>query len=222
MRCGHLVVLFSVVLGGCAIGASETDDPGNGSIHVDAGDASSIGDVLAPETPDEPLLEICDNGIDDDGDGRIDEGCPDAGPPDVGAPIDSGTTAYDGSLQDVAPPPPKPPPPPPCDVTVVVKVSSDCATITCPKSSPYPKGCDITMTGTDCEGCVASTPTKSSVFFEEGYRCGTGPRVSGTLSCSCKPGVGLNAYTCPIKGKSSKHWFYPTTPDGCPSKDTCG
>lgn len=135
-----------------------------------------------------PKKEACDGKLDENCDGTVDEGCPkpDAGPPDTGD----------------------------CTVTVKLDIDGDCVTATCPKSAPYPVGCDITFVGGTPCGCVASTPTSSTVFFKEGKVCDAG-HLSGTLTCACKPGVGLNATNCPIKDKTYK--YYPKSESGCPS-----
>jgi len=137
-----------------------------------------------------PKKEACDGKLDENCDGKVDEGCPpppkDAGPPDTGG----------------------------CTVAVKLDIDGDCVSAKCPSTAPYPIGCDISFIGGTPCGCVASTPTSSTVFFKEGKVCDAG-HLSGTLTCSCKPGVGLNATNCPIKDKTYK--YYPTSSSGCPS-----
>jgi hypothetical protein len=145
-----------------------------------------IGSVL-------PTPELCPNKLDDDCDGKIDDGCvtPDAGPP----PTDAS-------------------PPPGCTVEVKIDIDGDCVSAKCPASAPYPVGCDVAFIGDTPCGCVAGTPTSSSVFFKEGKSCGSG-HLTGTLLCSCKVGAGLNATNCKIKEKTYR--YYPTSSSGCPS-----
>jgi hypothetical protein len=137
-----------------------------------------------------PGKEACDGKLDENCDGKVDEGCPppkaDAGPPDTGT----------------------------CTVSMKLDIDGDCVSAKCPSSAPYPIGCDIEFIGGTPCGCVASTPTGPSVFFKEGKVCDAG-HLTGTLTCSCKPGTGLNATNCPIKGKTYK--YYPTSSSGCPA-----
>jgi hypothetical protein len=101
----------------------------------------------------------------------------------------------------------------PCTIVdVTVNIDGDCVTASCPAATPYPVGCNIMMQGNDSRGCVAGTPLNSTVYFQEGDKCGVG-HVSGTLQCATAPGSPLGPLNCAIN-KPTK--FYPPTSAGCP------
>jgi hypothetical protein len=147
----------------------------------------------------EPTSEICGNSLDDDCNGATDEDCC-AGTVEV---------CYDGIDDDCDGVPDDGCPPP---VDVAVDLDGDCVTATCPAAAPFPVGCDITMAGSDTRGCVASSASGSTVYFQEGDRCGVG-RVRGTLRCATVPGPGLDAANCRINKAIAS---YPADRSGCP------
>ena len=91
-----------------------------------------------------------------------------------------------------------------CLATVDINVAGDCVNVKCPDHAPYPYSCSVQFIGDTPHGCVASTPTSPQVFFKEGVVCDAG-YLTGTLTCSCKPGVGLDASNCSIN-KANKHY----------------
>ena len=128
-----------------------------------------------------PVEEVCDDGVDNDCDGQVDE--------------DSACGPADASDPD-ADPPPGPHPAP--TVTVELDLEGDCVTVSCPEAAPYPVGCDVRFHGGDSRGCVASEPDRSRVYFQEGNVCNAG-RLQGQLFCSSTPAaVGLTGDNCPI------------------------
>ena len=138
---------------GCAPGATQSCYPGYASEiglgrcargTQTCGGASEFGSWGPCEGAVTPVAEECGNGLDDDCNGAVDDGCP------------------------------PPPPPGPTIVDVTVSLDGDCLTASCPPEAPYPVGCSITMSGGDSRGCVASTPTGSVVYFQEGDACGAG------------------------------------------------
>ncbi len=143
--------------------------------------------------------EVC-NGFDDDCDGQVDEGvsnaCGGCGP--VPQEVCNGIDDDCDGVVDGIP--------------FELNLSGDCLYVQCPDYAPFPTACNIIMQGGDHRGCVASQPNLSVVYFQEGNQCGLGS-LGGTLTCSCSPGVGLNAQNCPIN-KQKK--YYPSTPSGCP------
>jgi hypothetical protein len=97
-------------------------------------------------------------------------------------------------------------------VDVDIEFDGDCVTVNCPAAAPYPVGCNVHFEGGDTRGCVASQPTGSSIYLQEGDKCGAG-HLSGTLHCSTMPGAPLGAANCPINKAET---FYPPNPGGCP------
>lgn len=82
--------------------------------HVDAHlDAmlAALGPVTPPPPPPPPPPpdEVCGNGIDDDGDGQIDEGCQPPPPPPSEVCGDGIDNDKDGQIDEGCPPPPPPP-----------------------------------------------------------------------------------------------------------------
>jgi hypothetical protein len=191
--------------------------------------------------------EVCDNGFDDDHNGKIDEGCvcfPGAtspcfagDPASIGVGVckagqqkcngvaESGTWGEceglvgpsvevcneidddcNGVIDDLSGGTP-------CMIIdVAVNIDGDCVTASCPATAPYPIGCAIMMDGGDPRGCVASTPTSSTVYFQEGDKCGAG-HVGGTLKCATVPGSGLTVQNCSINKSTT---YYPASSSGCP------
>ncbi|MAD60552.1 MAG: hypothetical protein CMH49_03420 [Myxococcales bacterium] len=94
-------------------------------------------------------------------------------------------------------------------------LDGDCLTVTCPAEAPYPISCNIDFQGGDPRGCVAYSPPGSSVYLQEGNRCGSG-KVVGTLTCSNQVGSGLNANNCPI---NKDEVTYPADSSGCAETD---
>jgi hypothetical protein len=148
--------------------------------------STCVGEVL-------PQAEICGNGIDDDCNGQVDEGCVEI----CGNGIDDDR---DGQIDEG------------CEQKIPVDIDGDCVTVACPPSIPYPVGCNVTFSGGDHRGCVAHQVGSSTVFFKEGDECGKG-WLRGTLTCSTTPGGGLNEANCAIN-KSSR--IYRTHPNQCP------
>jgi hypothetical protein len=225
---------------GCATGTAADEE----ALPTTVADAAieTEADVSLPESSVITASEICGNGIDDDGDGLIDEGCPcttgetapctPKGMCKPGKMTCEGTGEFarfgacvgasactDAGVPDTA----KPDTGSCAPVNVALEVPTDCSTIKCPASHPFLVGCLLKFDGDDCEGCVAHAPGTPSIYVQEGYRCGSSARVSGSyLKCSsCGPSVGtLNATNCPMFGKTNR--FYETAPTSCPTKNTCG
>jgi len=162
--------------------------------------SAEFGEWGACEGAVGPAAELCGNGADDDCNGAVDEGCC----------ASTEERCYDGVDDDCDGVPDDGCPPP---VDVGVDLDGDCLTASCPPEAPYPVGCDITMAGGDSRGCVASSPTRSTVYFQEGDRCGVG-RVTGTLRCASVPGPPLDATNCRVNKPSPT---YPADRSGCPA-----
>jgi hypothetical protein len=99
-----------------------------------------------------------------------------------------------------------------CLKTVSINIAGDCVAVQCPADAPYPYSCAVQFVGDTPHGCVASTPDSPAVFFKEGVVCDAG-YLTGTLTCSCKQGVGLDASNCSIN-KANKH--YKASSSECP------
>ena len=224
-------LLLAIFVLGCATGAE--DDATATVLPEDGGEPSAFDSATTTVPDDSSVLtasEICGNGIDDDDDGLIDEGCPcttgETQPCTPKGLCKPGKQTCEGSGEfarfgecvgasactDAGVPDTKKPDTGSCaPVNVALEVPTDCSTVKCPASHPYLVGCLLKFDGDDCEGCVAHKPGTPSIFVQEGYRCGSSARVSGSyLKCSsCGPSVGLLTETnCPMFGKSRK--FYET------------
>jgi hypothetical protein len=125
----------------------------------------------------EPVEEICDDGIDNNCNGLVDEGC---------------------------------------DINLEIVINGDCAWASCPPQAPYVVGCKLDFQGATPRGCVSYAPGSSLIFLKEGDYCDQG-KVVGTLSCSNRLGIALNATSCPINKTET---FYVTDPAQCPCKAT--
>jgi hypothetical protein len=244
--------LFSIValllgLGACAGGAVDGGADGDPDGDADAdSDTDSDGDADTDADGDSDLVPdgepACD-GMDDDGDDAIDEGCSCsagdtqlcwAGDPDlagVGA-CTFGTQTCESSFEfgewsgcEGAGAPAAEVcgnevdedcsgADEECEILVIdIDIDGDCVTASCPESHPYPIACDIVFDGGDDRGCVAYVPGSSEVYFQEGNVCSAG-HLSGTMTCSTEQGAGLDEQNCPIN-KDDR--FYETDPDDCPS-----
>ncbi len=151
-----------------------------------------------------PVAEICGDGVDNDCDAQVDEGCAggQAGGDDPGSPD--------------ADPDPGPDPHPGPTVTVELSLDGDCVTVSCPEAAPYPVGCDVQFHGGDSRGCVASKPDRSKVYFQEGNVCNAG-HLEGELYCSSEPlGTGLTEDNCPI---NKRRPIYVRDRNACPVDD---
>jgi hypothetical protein len=179
-----------------------TAAPADARPMADSGSSPPVG----------PGAEVCGNGLDDNGDGRIDESCPcstgatqpcypgDAARAGVGqcafgqqTCIGEAEFAHFGDCVGAVLPSAEV-----CDgrdndcdgivdngagcVSVPVDLDGDCLTVSCPPQAPYPVGCAIVMEGDDSRGCVASTPSSPDVYFQEGDECGLIPAFSGHVS----------------------------------------
>jgi hypothetical protein len=237
--------LIAIVVLGCATGAEDDGSIPTVGTSLDSGAAAEAAVSIDSASGDDSTVltasEICGNGIDDDDDGLIDEGCPCAtgetqactpkGMCKPGKQTCEGSGEFarfgecvgasactDASVPDTA----KPDTGGCAPVAVALEVPTDCSTVKCPASHPYLVGCLLKFDGDDCEGCVAHKAGTPSIYVQEGYRCGSSARVSGSyLKCSsCGPSVGaLNATNCPMFGKDKK--FYAADPTGCPTTNTC-
>jgi hypothetical protein len=140
--------------------------------------------------------------VDNDCDGQTDEGvmnaCGECGTPPEET-CDQMDNDCDGEVDE--------------DVCLVIDLDldGDCLTVTCPPEAPYPVACQVDFQGNDPRGCVAYDPPSSSVYLQEGNRCGSG-RVLGSLTCSLLPGDGLNEMNCPINKQDVS---YPRRQQGC-------
>lgn len=133
-----------------------------------------------------PSVEDCDDGVDNDCNGLVD----------------------DCDTQN----PPSDPDDPDAPVEVPLFLIGDCVTAACPAAHPYPVGCNVLFSPGDDRGCVASEPDESVVYFQAGDECDKG-LIVGTLLCSATMGPPLSAGSCPINKPLS---LYPDSPAGCP------
>lgn len=117
-------------------------------------DIQALVTGTAPPTPPPPPVEVCGNGLDDDGDGQIDEGCATDPPAEVcGDGIDNDR---DGSIDEDCTPPP--PPPPVDDVP-----TTPTGPITLPTLQII--GSDMTVSGVE-RTWNASSPTSYTFPFD--------------------------------------------------------
>jgi hypothetical protein len=157
---------------------------------------------------DVPTNERCSNGLDDDQNGRVDDGCAcctqgtqtcletDVGPAwgDCSGAIVAEAETCDGADNDCNGTDDDLASGVPCEVAVDLAIR-DCQTITCPSEQPYPVGCvDLNFFGSG-SGCVGYDGG-SSVNFKEGGKCDVGGQT-GSVICSQIPGAGVDATTCP-------------------------
>ncbi len=154
-----------------------------------------------------PGEEACDDGVDGDCDGAVDEGCRECGDEICG---DGADDDCDGQIDEGCADAP-----PPGPVEVPIFLVGDCLTVRCPADAPHPVGCSVFFTPGDDRGCVASRPDSPVVYFQAGDDCARG-FVTGTLLCAPAPGAPLDDASCPIHKPVR---FYPPDRGGCPETD---
>ncbi len=150
-----------------------------------------------------PGEEVCDNGLDDDCNGLVDEGCMECGAEVCGDGVDGDC---DGQVDEGCEPPVEGP------VEVPILLLGDCLTAQCPAATPHPVGCQVFFTPGDDRGCVANAPGSPVVYFQAGDACNRG-FITGTLLCAEEAGEPLSPANCPINKPIP---IYPADRSGCP------